>query len=215
MSLSVSIESYVANNPVSVYYCDSMSASCQFVSSITGSPYTFTVEPPYDETDVLIKIVDGMGYENGRFIYITPTPTPSVTTSQTPTPTPTNTQTPTNTSTPTNTPTKSTTPTKTPTTTPTPTPTPLFVGHYISRTTYPTITDSCLDVMTYSTLYTYTSGATSVPVINSVIYQTALNGVLYDPFVGKNEYLKMQFGSSLYAVRINNSGSTTDFNICN
>jgi hypothetical protein len=216
MSLSVTIQAFTANTPVEVYYCDSISANCQFVSSISDVPLGFTVASPYDETDVLIKIIDSLGFEKAEFIFITPTPTPSVTTSVTPTVT----TTPTNTKTPTPTPTitSSQTPTPTifvsPTPTLTPSTTPLFVSHNISRTTYSASTDSCLDTMTYTTFFTYISGATTVPVINSVIYQTAISGALYEPFVGGNEYLKMQFGTDFYAVRINNSGVTTDYVIC-
>jgi hypothetical protein len=215
MSLDVSIFAFTANTPVEVYYCDSLSANCQFVSSISGVPLNFTVAPPFDETDVLIKIIDSLGFEKGEFIFITPTPTPSITASVTPTTTTTPTTTPTPTQTPTMTTTRTPTPTQTKTPTPTPSSTPLFVSHYISRTTYSTSSDSCLDTMTYSTLFTYISGATTIPVLNSVIYQYAVDDVLYEPFVGNNQYLKMQFGTDFYAVRINNSGMTTDFNICN
>jgi hypothetical protein len=216
MSLSVTIQAFTANTPVQVYYCDSVGDNCQFVDSVSDVPLGFTVASPYDENNVLIKIIDNLGFEKGEYIFVTPTPTPSITTSVTPTVT----NTPTNTTTPTPTPsvTRTQTPTPTivvsPTPTLTPSSTPFYVSHYISRTTYDTSVESCLDTMTWSQYYTYISGATTTPVINSVIYEYVIERGLFSPFVGNNQYVKMQFGNDFYAVKINNSGMTTDYVLC-
>jgi hypothetical protein len=215
MSLNITITSITANTPVDIYYCDAFSANCQYVTGTTSFPYTFSVDSPFDQTDVLIKIIDIDGFERGEFFYITPTPTPSITPTLTQTPTVTQTNTGTPTQTPTVTPTNTGTPTQTPTVTPTPSSTPLFVSHYVSRTTYPTSGQSCLDTMTYTQYFTYISGATTVPVLNSVIYEYSVDDMLYVPFNGNEEHIKMQFGSNFYAVKINQSGQTTDYNICN
>jgi hypothetical protein len=105
MPQSVTITSVTANTPVEIYYCDSFSASCVYVSTVSVFPYTFDVPSPYDETNIVIKIEDVNGCVDGDIIYITPTPTSSVT--------------PTTTQTPTNTPTQTATPTVTPTPMPT------------------------------------------------------------------------------------------------
>jgi len=102
MSQQVTISSITANTPVDIYYCDSLSANCIFVSGVTIFPYTFIVPPPYDETNIIIKIIDNEGCVDGEVIPITPTPTSSVTPTNTLTPT----VTPTNTKTPTQTPTQ-------------------------------------------------------------------------------------------------------------
>ena len=94
MSQQVTITSVTANTPVDIYYCDSTSGSCVYVSTVAVFPYTFNVPPPYIQTNIVIKIEDVNGCIDGDIIYITPTPTSSVT--------PTNTQTPTNTTTSTN-----------------------------------------------------------------------------------------------------------------
>ncbi len=109
MSQQVTITSVTANTPVDIYYCDSTSGSCVFVSTVATFPYSFDVPDPYDETDIVIKIEDVNGCIDGDVIYITPTPTSSVTPTMTKTPT----QTPTETQTPTVTPTMTQTPTTT------------------------------------------------------------------------------------------------------
>ena len=91
MSQQVTITSVTANTPVEIYYCNSMSASCVYVSTVSVFPYTFDVPPPYDEENIVIKIVDTQSCEDGYVIPITPTPTPTITATQTPTQTPTTT----------------------------------------------------------------------------------------------------------------------------
>ena len=122
MSQLVTIESITASTPVDIYYCDSMSANCQFVSSASTFPYSFTVPSPLADSNFIVKIIDSSNCEVGHFVYVIPTSTPTntPTTGLSPTPTSTNTQTPTIT----NTPTTTTTPSKTPTNTPTPSRTP-------------------------------------------------------------------------------------------
>ncbi len=116
MSQQVTITSVTANTPVEIYYCDSTSGSCVYVSTVSVFPFTFDVPPPYDEQNIVIKIVDTQNCEDGFVIPITPTPTVT----QTSTPPITPSITPTNTSTP------SITISSTPTNTPTPTYTPTF-----------------------------------------------------------------------------------------
>ena len=101
MSQQVTISSVTANTPVDIYYCDSMSASCVYVATVSTFPFTFDVLDPYDDTKFVIKIVDTQSCEIGQVILVTPTQTPT----NTATPTQTITVTPTNTST--NTPTPS------------------------------------------------------------------------------------------------------------
>ena len=57
MSQLVTITSVTANTPVDIYYCDSFSANCIFVSTVSVFPYQFDVPSPYDETNIVIKII--------------------------------------------------------------------------------------------------------------------------------------------------------------
>jgi hypothetical protein len=104
MSEKITITSITANTPVDVFYCDSTQENCNYVDNVSVFPYTFYVEPPYDEKDILILVIDSKGCTVNHQIYITPTPTPSVTFTPTPsitfTPTKTNNPTPTPTITP-------------------------------------------------------------------------------------------------------------------
>jgi len=171
MSQKITISSVTANTPVDIYYCDSLSGNCQYVSTVELFPYTFYVEPPYDETNILIKIVDNQNIETGNFIYITPTPTPNITASITPTPTPTVTiglsPTPTLTQTPTNTktqtPTATVTKTQTPTLTITSTP---FPTRSAVPTSTPTLSQTPTNTPTYTSTPTNTPSMTSTPVIS-------------------------------------------------
>ena len=133
MSQQVTITSVTANTPVEIYYCDSTSGSCVYVSTVSVFPYTFNVPPPYDEQNIVIKIIDTQSCEDGIVIPITPTPTNTQTPTQTNTPsiTPTNTSTPANTIT--STPTNTATPTYTPTNTSSPTPTPQVELQKVAR----------------------------------------------------------------------------------
>jgi hypothetical protein len=164
MSQKITISSVTANTPVDIYYCNSLSANCQYVASVEEFPFVFYVEPPYDEVDILVKIVDKDNFEDGRFIYITPTPTPSITPSVTPSITPSVTigltPTPTKTGTPANTPTNTQTPTNTKTNTPTPTTT---------QTQTQTLTPTITQTPTYTPTNTYT------PTITPTNTQTPTN----------------------------------------
>ena len=68
MSELVTITSVTANTPVDIYYCDSMSGSCVFVSTVSAFPFQFTVPPPYDESNIVIKIIDDQGCIDGEII---------------------------------------------------------------------------------------------------------------------------------------------------
>jgi hypothetical protein len=214
MSEIVTITHVTANTPVDIYYCDSMSASCVFVSAVSVFPYTFEVPPPYDEQNIVIKIIDDQLCIYGEIIPITPTPTPSFTPTNTQTPTQTITQTPTQTVTMTNTPTITSTMTRTPTQTPTVSVTPSIASHAIGQSQYTNSTNCCTDTMTLQNYYTYISQANSTPVVGATVYQTAVGTTLYNPYNGNNGYIKMQFGSSYYAVQINTIGNIIDFVIC-
>jgi hypothetical protein len=214
MSQQVTITSVTANTPVDIYYCDSTSGSCVFVSTVAVFPYTFDVPDPYDETDIVIKIEDVNGCIDGDIIYITPTPTSSMTptVTQTPTNTPTETQTPTVTPTMTQTPT--TTITTTPTYTPTPSTTPVFSLHLVGQNTFPTSANTCSDTLTFTNYYTYINQANLVPVIGVKIYQTAFGGVLFNPYNGNNRFTKFTFGGNNYAVQVDSSGTIVSYVAC-
>ena len=214
MSQLVTITSVTANTPVDIYYCDSFSANCVFVSTVAVFPYQFDVPSPYDETNIVIKIIDNESCVDGQVIPISPTPTSSVTPTMTPTQTQTPTNTPTQTQTPTQTPTNTQTPTMTSTNTPTPTSTMVVSSHFTGQNRYITSGSVCGDVMTILPYYTYISESNSVPVIGATIYETAVGTILYNPYVGGNKYVKLQFGGDFYVVQINNNGEITSFTIC-
>lgn len=214
MSQDVTIVSITANTPVDIYYCDSMSASCVYVSTQTTFPYTFQVPDPYDNGDFVVKIIDDENCEVGHTIEITPTPTPSVTPTITPTKTVTPTATKTPTVTPTITPTKTVTPTITSTMTPTPTTTPVVAPHSIGLNLSSSSANTCNDSMSIVKYYTYISQANLTPVNGAIIYQTNVNGVLYNPYNGDNKYLKMVFGGNNYVVLIGTSGQIINFQSC-
>ena len=125
--------------PYDVYVCDVYGNNCGYIVQI-NTPVPASVEIvlpiPFDMAPAVgIKIITSDGCERFRIIeciYLTPTPTPSITPTNTVTPsiTPTNTITPTVTPTNTITPTKTSTPTPTntvtPTKTPPPTPPPIY-----------------------------------------------------------------------------------------
>lgn len=214
MSQQVTITSVTANTPVEIYYCDSMSASCVYVSTVSVFPYTFNVPPPYDEENIVIKIVDTQNCEDGYVIPITPTPTSSLTPTPTNTPsyTPTSTTTPTNT--PSYTPTNTATPTYTPTNTPTPTTTPVISIHPIGNQVSAISANTCSNTMTLSNYYTYIAQANLVPVVGVTVYQTVSNDALYNPYNGGNRYIKMGWGSNFYVVKINLQGEIVEYELC-
>jgi len=214
MSQQVTITSVTANTPVEIYYCDSTSGSCVYVSTVSVFPFTFDVPPPYSETSFVVKIMDTQSCVDGIVIGVTPTPTSSVT------PTPTNTPsiTPTNTLTPTNTasvtPTLTSSPTVTPTFTPSPTTTPVVASHRMGYNRWASSATTCSDVMTLTNYYTYISQANLVPVVGAVVYQTVVGGVLYNPNNGGNRYVKMGWGTDFYVVKINAQGEIVEYEIC-
>lgn len=210
----VTITSVTANTPVEIYYCDSTSGSCVYVSTVSVFPYTFDVPPPYDEQNIIIKIVDTQNCVDGMVIPITPTPTNTQTSTPgaTPTNTPTNTTTPTNT--PTYTPTNTKTPTLTPTNTPTQTTTPVISIHPIGNNVSASSANTCNDTITLTNYYTYIAQANLVPVVGVIVYQTVASGTLYNPYNGGNRYIKMGWGGNYYVVQINSQGAIVQFQIC-
>jgi hypothetical protein len=214
MSQQVTITSVTANTPVNIYYCDSYSASCVYVATVSTFPFVFDVPDPYDTVDFVVKIVDTQGCIDGNVVLITPTPTASHTPTPTITPSQTITQTPTESVTPTITPTQSATPTVTPTFTPTPSLTPAIATHAIGQTTSVTSANTCNETITVNNYYTYISQANSVPVNGAVVYQTKVGITLYNPFNGQNRWIKMGWGSNYYAVQINVVGEIVNFVQC-
>jgi hypothetical protein len=214
MSQQVTITSVTANTPVEIYYCNSFSASCVYVSTVSVFPYTFTVPSPYSESTIVIKIEDVNGCIDGDIISITPTPTSSVTPTltQTPTVTPTNTKTPSITTT--MTPTQTTTQTTTPTITPTPSTTPAFSLHQRGQNTFATSDQVCNDTYTFLYYFTYLNEADTMPVIGVKIYQTAFGGTLFNPYNGGNNYTKFTFGGNDYGVQVDTTGTIIDFVTC-
>jgi hypothetical protein len=214
MSQQVTITSVTANTPVEIFYCDSFSANCVYVATVSVFPYVFDVPEPYNEQDFVVQIIDTQGCDIGHEVLITPTPTSTVT----PTPTMTSTVTPTTSVTPTMTPTSTVTSTSTPTPTSTitatPSPTPVVSLHNIGQNVFLTSGDTCQDTMTFNNYYTYISEADYTPVVGVVVYETLFNGVLYNPFNGNNRYIKMNFGGSLYVVQINSYGVILDYTVC-
>jgi hypothetical protein len=214
MSQKITISSITANTPVNIYYCDSLSANCVYVSTVSVFPYVFDVPAPYDETNFVIKVVDNENCIYSESVFITPTPTPSPTLTQTPT----TTQTPTNTRTPTVTPTNTTTntqtPTNTPTYTPSPTSTPLVASHLVGKTVFSTSGSTCSDIVSSSVYFTYISESNLVPVSGATVYQYNSGGVLYSPLLIGYNFVKLKFGNDFYVVQINPSGQIINFQIC-
>ena len=214
MSEQVTISSVTANTPVDIYYCDSMSASCVYVATVSTFPYTFDVPDPYDYGDFIIKIVDTQNCETGYPIHITPTPTTSVTPTPTITPTITSSPTPTSSVTPTITPTNTTTPTITPTITSTPTATPNIASHRIGNNLSISSANTCNDIITIVDYYTYISQANLTPVVGATVYQTNVGGTLYNPFNGGNNYILMGFGGNFYVVQVDSGGLIINYSLC-
>ena len=214
MSQQVTITSVTANTPVEIYYCNSTSGDCVSVAFVSTFPYVFDVPPPYDETNIVIKIEDVNGCIDGDIVYITPTPTPSFTPTPTITPTQTASQTPTSSQTPTQTPTQTATQTCTPTFTPSPSLTPAIAKHAIGQNRYNTSGSTCNDTITLENYYTYISEANSVPVIGVTVYETQVGIILYNVYNGQDKWIKMGFGSDYYAVQINTEGEIASFVIC-
>ena len=214
MSQLVTITSVTANTPVDIYYCDSMSANCVYVSTVSTFPYTFEVFPPYDTENINLKIIDSQNCEVIETILISPTPTPTNTETPTPTPSITPSITPTNTITPTITPTNTTTPTITPTITSTPTPTPVVASHAVGSNLSVSSANTCSDTVTIVNYYTYISEANLTPVNGAIVYQTNAGGTLFNPFNGNDRYIKMGFGGNFYVVQINSVGVILNYSIC-
>ena len=214
MSQQVTITSVTGNTPVNIYYCDSFSANCVYVATVSTFPYVFDVPSPYDESNFVIKIIDTQGCIDGEIVYLTPTPTSSQTPTQTITPTQTSSQTPTMSQTPTQTPTFTPSQTATPTFTPTPTLTPAIATHPIGQNKFALSGDSCEDTITVNAYYTYISESNSTPVIGAKVYQTLVGVTLYNPLNGENKWIKMVFGGNFYAVQIDPQGNITNFAFC-
>jgi len=218
MSQQVTITSVTANTPVDISYCNSMSASCVFVSTVATFPFVFDVPPPYDEQSFVIKIEDTQGCIYYETVPITPTPTPKVSPTPTVSPTRTATATPTVTKTPTNTPSTTQTPTKTPTSTlqvyPPVDPSVNVVQHLIGQSVGCTKDNACSGTLTTQKLYNYAAEATVQPIIGTQIYSTYFSSSLYNPYNGGDDWILMQWVNGTYAVQISPQGDIIDFIFC-
>ena len=68
MTNIVQINSLSGTAPFDLYVCDQTISYCFFVTSISGSPYTFNVPPPLDSTTpIILKVVDS---NNCELIYL-------------------------------------------------------------------------------------------------------------------------------------------------
>lgn len=69
MAKEVNIQSVTANTPVDIYYCDSLSGSCVYVTTVEVFPFSFIVPDLYSDDDFVVKIIDSQGCEDGRTIF--------------------------------------------------------------------------------------------------------------------------------------------------
>lgn len=214
MSLEIVISSVTANTPVNIYYCDAMSANCQYVATVAVFPYVFNVPDSATTTDFIIKIEDVQGCELGIDVPISPTPTPSITPSPTLTPTITPTPSSTSANTPTPTPTKTATPSITPSITPTITTTPTIVYHRIGQQAQCSKVNACSDQISVKYLYNYLSAASTSPILGIVLYSTEFNSLLFNPFNGGGQWFLMEWVDGYFAVQISSFGIIEDFVVC-
>ena len=212
MSELVNILAVTANTPVEIYYCDSMSANCVYVATVSTFPFEFIVPEPYSDENFFVKIIDTQSFEFSEVVNITPTQTPFTT----PTVTPTITLTPSVSSTPTPTPsvtvTSTITPTLTPTNTPTITTTPVIYPHAVGQNTYILSGNTCYDELTVENYYTYLSDGNISAGI--VVYTSTFGGVLYNPYNGGDKFIKMVWGSDIYEVQIDSYGNILSYTLC-
>jgi hypothetical protein len=212
MSELVNILAVTANTPVTIYYCDSLSANCVSVSTVSTFPYEFIVPEPYSEQNFLVKIVDSQSFEFGEFVDITPTPTPSSTPPVTPTVTPTPAVSSTPTPTPPVSPTLTITPSITPSITPTITTTPVIYPHAVGQNTFLLPNNSCNDELTVQNYYTYLSDGNIDTGI--VVYTATYGGTLYSPYNGGDKFIKMVWGLNTYEVQVDSFGSIISYSLC-
>jgi len=212
MSELVNILAVTANTPVEIYYCNSTSGDCEYVSTVSTFPYEFIVPEPYSEQNFLVKIIDTQDFEFGEFVNITPTPTPSSTPPVTPTVTPTPAVSTTPTPTPPVSPTLTITPSITPSITPTITTTPVIYLHAVGQNTFILSGNSCSDELTVQNYYTYLSDGDIDTGI--VVYTATYGGTLYIPYNGGDKFIKMVWGSNTYEVQIDSFGSIISYSLC-
>jgi hypothetical protein len=212
MSELVNILAVTANTPVEIYYCDSVSGDCVYVSTVATFPYEFIVPEPYSEQNFLVKIKDTQDFEFGEFVNITPTPTPSSTPPVTPTVTPTPAVSTTPTPTPPVSPTLTITPSITPSITPTITTTPVIYLHAVGQNTFILSGNSCSDELTVQNYYTYLSDGDIDTGI--VVYTATYGGTLYSPYNGGDKFIKMVWGSNTYEVQVDSFGSIISYSLC-
>lgn len=86
MPLQVTISSLSGTPNYNVYVCDSMGASCTYVTTIAGPSAVINVPPPLDnDLNICVKIIDALGCE---ILYCNSTPAVSPSVSPTPSVTP-------------------------------------------------------------------------------------------------------------------------------
>ena len=214
MPINVNILSVTGNTPVDIYVCNAAGASCTYEATVAVFPFQFEVDDTYATTDYIIKIIDTAGCEDIQTMFITPTPTLSLSPTQTATPTQsvTPTHTPTQTHTPSSTP--PITPTQTRTQTPSPTATSLVYAHLIGRFNYSNSSSACVDTLLSTSYYTSYSETPTIPVVGARVYQLTFGGGLYSPVNQSNLWRKMIFNGAEYAVQIDSAGYIIDFILC-
>ena len=214
MSELITILSVTANTPVDIYYSAS-TGSTLVVSGQSSFPYSFNVPSPVNESDYVIELIDSQSCVVDYTILVSPTPSPTQTSTPavTPTNTPTNTSTPA--VTPTNTPTNTSTPAVTPSNTSTPTPTPTITSFLTSGySTFSTSGNSCSASFTSLQYFCYMSAASTIPVLGAVVYTINVSGVLYSPYNGGNLWIKSQWLGGNYSIQINSFGEIINFSLC-
>lgn len=88
MGQVVGINGLTGASDFDVWICDDVTsgATCLYITTISGSPYNFTLPSQYENTTFCVKIVDSNGCEVFKCFYPTvPTSTPTSTLTPTPT----------------------------------------------------------------------------------------------------------------------------------
>jgi len=86
--------------------------------------------------------------------------------------------------------------------------------HPVGNVVSPVSADTCASTITLTNYYTYIAEANLIPVVNVIVYQTVVNGTLYNPYNGNYQYIKMGWGNDYYIVKIGLSGEIIEFQLC-
>jgi hypothetical protein len=86
--------------------------------------------------------------------------------------------------------------------------------HSIGQNSYNNYFSACGDIPTFTDYYTYISEANTTPVNGAVIYQTNVNGVLYNPYNGGDNWVQMEWSGVTYSVQISSGGTIINYVNC-